>query len=80
MKEEPISDLDTVDVEEFVLAGKEIPHGKKYRIRIDKVKYMVSVPSMTGRQLLTLAGKNPPDRFRIDQKLRGGHTKEIGLD
>ncbi len=70
---------DVIDVEEYVTAGKEIPKGRRYRIRIDKEKYLVGVPSMTGRQLLLLAGKNPPERFRIDQKLRGGHTKEVGL-
>jgi hypothetical protein len=80
MKEDLESETDIIDIEEFVLAGKEIPHGKKYRIRIDKIKYTVNIHSMTGRQLLVLAGKNPPERFRIDQKLQGGQTKRIGLD
>jgi hypothetical protein len=40
----------------------------------------VGVSSMTGRQLLVLAGKNPPEKFRIDERLHGGLTKRIGLD
>ena len=35
---------------------------------------------MTGRELLTLAGKCPPDQWMISQKLCGGKVEEIGLD
>lgn len=71
---------DVIDIEEYTKAGKEIPHGKKYQIRIDKTKYVVHVESMTGRELLTLAGKTPVERFRLDQKMKGGHTRKIELD
>jgi hypothetical protein len=73
-------DGDVVDIEEYATAGKTIPKGRRYRIRIDRVKYVVTVSSMTGRQLLVLAGKEPPERFRLDQKLHGGQTKEIQLE
>ena len=63
-----------IDVEEYSKAGKTPPHGKVYRIRIDKNKYDVTVPTMTGRQLLELAGKTPIEQFRIYQKLRGGQS------
>lgn len=71
---------DIVDIEEFAKRGETPPAGKKYRIRIDKQKYDVDVASMTGRELLTLAGKSPPERYRIDMKLRGGETRMVGLD
>jgi hypothetical protein len=34
---------------------------------------------MTGRQLLELAGKTPPDKFMIVEKVRGEKTRRIGL-
>lgn len=68
------------DLEECAKSGMKPPHGMHYRIRIDKEKYVVEVPEMTGRQLLELAQKKPVERWRIDQRLHGGKTKRIGLD
>lgn len=70
-----------VDLEEYAKAGKVPPaQCSAYRIRIDRKKYVVTVPAMTGRQLLRLAGKEPPEQYRIDQKLCGGQTVKIELD
>jgi len=71
---------EVVDLEEYARSGRTPPKAKTYRIRIDKTKYEVSVPSMTGRQILTLAGKTPVERFMLSQKLHGGQVKPIGLD
>ncbi len=68
-----------VDVEEYAQANRPVPRARRYRIRIDKKKYDVEVSGMTGRELLTLAGKLPPDNYMITQKLRGGQTKRIEL-
>jgi Prokaryotic E2 family E/Multiubiquitin len=70
-----------IDLEEFAKAGKVPPrHCKGYRIRIDKQFYTVTRSSMTGRELLELAEKTPPERYRIDQKFCGGRTQKIELD
>lgn len=71
---------DVIDVEQYAKEGKEIPHAKQYRIRIDKEHFVVDVPEMSGRGLLNLAGKTPPERFALYQKLHGGQTKKIELD
>ena len=52
---------------------------RRYQIRIDSMKYIVDVQSMTGRELLNLAGKQPPERYQIFQKPRGGILEEISL-
>jgi multiubiquitin len=79
MKEaDPVDE--TIDLEEFAAAGKRPPRAKRYRIRIDKERFVVEVPSMTGRELLVLAGKSPPEQWMIMQKVRGGEVKKIGLD
>jgi hypothetical protein len=75
-----VKQSEIVDVEEYAREGKVPPKGMRYRIRIDKQKYDVDVPSMTGRELLELAGKRPPERYRIDMKLRGGETRLVRLD
>jgi hypothetical protein len=79
-KKDVEEDVEVIDIEDFTKAGKLIPEGKKYKIRIDKDKYVVHVPSMKGREILMLAKKNPPERYRLDEKLKGGHTRKIGLN
>jgi hypothetical protein len=71
--------VEEVEIEEYGKKNDRPPKAKRYIIRIDKVKYTVEVPSMTGRQLLELAGKTPPEKYSISQKLHGGQVKTIGL-
>jgi len=53
---------------------------KLYKILIDKTQYDVPEPTPTGRDLLIIAGKQPPDQFAIYLKLPGQQPKRIGLD
>jgi hypothetical protein len=69
-----------IELEEYAKLGKVPPKNKRYLIRIDKTKYEVNVHEMTGRQLLDLAGKKPPENFLLTQKFRGGATKKIELN
>jgi len=71
------------EIEDLELCAKEgrKPRCKhRLRIRIDKERHVVNVSHMTGRQLLELAGRCNPERWRIRQKLKGGQLKDIGLD
>ncbi|OWK40977.1 multiubiquitin domain-containing protein [Fimbriiglobus ruber] len=72
--------LEEVEIEEYAKKNHRPPRAKRYVIRIDKVKFTVHVSHMTGRELLKLAGKTPPENYSISQKLHGGHVKPIGLD
>ena len=74
-----ITDIVIIDIEEYAKSGKTPPKGKKYRIRIDKDKYTVSVPQMTGLELLELAKKDP-EQNNIYQKFNHGEMKKIALD
>ena len=71
---------DVVDIEQYAKSGRDVPHANRYQIRIDNTKYVVEVPTMTGRDLLILAGKQPPEHFMLNLKLRGGQVVTIGLD
>ncbi len=68
-----------IDLEEWAKAGKKPKHAKSYRIRIDKEYKVVTVQSMTGREILALVGKTP-DKYLLSQKLRGGLVEPIGPD
>jgi hypothetical protein len=51
-----------------------------YKVLIDKTHYDVPEPTPTGRELLIIAGKQPPDQFAIYLKLPGQQPRRIGLD
>lgn len=71
---------EVIDVEEYSKANKPIPHGKHYMIKVDTKKVEMTKQIVTGREILEAAGKMPPERFQLNQKLRGGMVKKIGLD
>lgn len=72
--------VETIDIEGYAKVGKKIPQAEKYRIRIDKEHYVVLNTEMTGGQLLAQAGKQPPERYALYQKLKGGETVKIELN
>ena len=69
-----------VDLEEYAQRGERPPRCERYRIRIDRERFVVLEPCLAGRELLVLAGKCPPERYRILQRFRGGKNVEIKLD
>jgi Multiubiquitin len=78
--EEEIEALEElIDLEEWAKAGKKPKPAKTYRIRIDKEKKDVTVPSMTGREILALVGKTP-ETHMLSQKIRGGGVEPITAD
>ena len=74
-------ELDVVDIEEWSKEkGGKPPKAKKYKIRVDREKYDVDAPSMTGRGILELAGKTPVERYLLNQRMKGGQVAPVGLD
>ena len=69
-----------IDLEEYAIEGKKPPKCCRYKIKIDKNKYIVDVPSMSGREILNLAEKTPPEQYMLFQKFRSGENKRIELD
>jgi hypothetical protein len=72
--------LEEIDLEQFAKAGKKPHKAKRYRIRVDDKYYVVHQHTITGREVLTLAGKLPPENFILTLKIHGGHVETIGLD
>ncbi len=71
---------DVIDVEELAKAGKTVPRATRYRIRVDKTVIVVDGPTITGREILSKAGRVPPERYQLDQKMRDGSLRKIGLN
>jgi hypothetical protein len=69
-----------IDVESFTKAGKEIPKGHIYIIIVDRQQFKVEDECMTGRDILLLAGKTPPERFQLNVRYKGGKVAKVGYD
>ncbi|WP_017232953.1 multiubiquitin domain-containing protein [Pandoraea sp. B-6] len=67
--------IEIVDVEVWVREKRPIPHGHKYRIRIDKEYYVVDVSHMTGEEILKLAGKTSAG-YILTEKV-GGQMRTV---
>lgn len=69
-----------IDIEAYAKENREIPKGHHYLILVDRTKFKVEQESLTGREILILAGKNPPERFQLNQRLKGGKVLKINYE
>lgn len=70
---------EVIDLEEYAKAGRDVPLDRRYQIRIDRDRFVVHHPSITGREILALVNKTPED-YLLHQRLRGGATRTIEAD
>ncbi len=70
---------EVIDIEAYAREGKTPPKGKKYKIKVDNIEFVVP-ETLTGRGILQIAGKTPVERFQLNQKLHGGAVRKIGYD
>jgi len=71
--------VDEVELESTAAAGCRRPRARRYVIRIDRERHVVHVPEMTGRQILQLAGRTPPENWMLSQRFHGGKVVTIEL-
>src|SRR5580704_2600679 len=79
-KIEEIILVEEIDIEIFAREDKKPPKAKRYRIRVDDKYYVVHQHTITGREILVLAGKTPPEKFILTEKIRKGGVRTITLD
>jgi len=72
--------LEVVDVELLAATGKRKPRGKVYVFRVGKHRFEVTDPIITGRHILEIAGKLPPEKYTLRQVLHGDKTQVIELE
>jgi hypothetical protein len=59
-----------VDIEWFFINKHPVPHGRKYRYKVDKIPYVTEHHHLTREQILLDAGKDPKE-FILRQKIHG---------
>jgi Multiubiquitin len=69
-----------VEEEDLEAAAKAGTPPRRAKLRIDRDYFTVASAVLTGREILVLAGKVPPEQFLLSQKLRGGQATKIDLN
>lgn len=69
-----------IDLEVYAKEGKIVPKAQKYKFKVDREHYTVEQERMTGREILTLAGKIPVEKYQLNQRSNGGKVVKIDYD
>ncbi len=68
------------DLEEYAQKGKQPPHCRGYRLKVNGQAYVVENPIITGREVLVLADKTPPENYTLRVKIAGHRPTKIDLE
>lgn len=60
--------------------GNQNPHGETYRFTVMKRQFQTHEKEITGRKICELAGLEPPEKYKLDKKMKGGEYREVLLD
>ena len=72
--------LELIEIEVYAATLKRKPRARLYAFRVGKTRIEVKDPIITGRHILELAGKTPPEKYILRQVEHGGVLKVIELD
>ncbi len=78
IREEILDEI--ADLEEYAQQGKQPPHCRGYRIRVNGERYVVYSAHPTGREILVLANLTPPENYTLRVKVAGQQPRKVGLD
>jgi hypothetical protein len=78
IREEILDEI--ADLEEYARQGKEPPHCRGYRIKVNGNPIVVAQSNPTGREILTLAGLAPPEEYTLRIKYAGHKPTPVKLD
>jgi hypothetical protein len=73
-------EVEIIDIHEHCQNDQPVPEGCRYRILIDREPYVVEEECLTGKEILLLTNKTPPDRFQLRQKFKNGRVVTIKND
>lgn len=77
----PLTPEEVLDLEVLANSGRRPPASHRhFKVKVDLEHFTFDDPHPTARQILTKAGKVPPERFILRQRIHGHPTHEIGLD
>lgn len=78
IREEILEEI--ADLEEYAKKGKRPPHCRGYRFKVNGQPYVVENPLITGREVLTVAGKTPAENYTLRVKMAGHRPTIVELD
>ncbi|GBE12914.1 hypothetical protein BMS3Abin13_01207 [bacterium BMS3Abin13] len=78
IREEIIEEI--ADLEEYAKRGKQPPHCRGYRFKVNGQPYVVESPLITGREVLTIADKTPPENYTLRVKMAGHRPTKVELE
>lgn len=73
-------EVEEEDLEAAAKAGQVPRLARRYRFRVDRERFVVEKTALTGREILLIAGRIPPERFLLSQKHTGGRAEKVDLD
>src|SRR5882724_8959356 len=79
IEEESGEILDLIEIEVYAATLKRKPRARLYAFRVGKARFEVKDPIITGRRILELATKIPPEKYILRQVEHGGVLKVIEL-
>jgi len=68
------------DLEEYARRGEQPPHCRGYRFKVNGEPFETHQRTVTGREVLTLAGLLPPETFTLRVKVAGHRPEKVDLD
>lgn len=78
IREEILEEI--ADLEEYAKKGKQPPHCRGYRFKVNGQPFVVDQPLITGREVLSIAGKTPPENYTLRVKMAGQRPTKVELD
>jgi hypothetical protein len=79
IEEEDGEILEVIEIAVYAETRKRKPKAKRYVFFVGKTRIEVEDPIITGRRILELAGKVPPEKYILRQVEHGGVLKVIEL-
>lgn len=73
-------EVEIIDIEHHCNNNLPVPDDCRYKILIDREPYIVDEKCLTGKEILLLANKTPPERFQLRQKFKDGRVVTIAYD
>lgn len=78
IREEILEEI--ADLEEYAKNGKEPPRCRGYRFKVNGQPYVVENPLITGREVLIIADKTPPENYTLRVKMSGHRPQKVELE
>ena len=78
IREEILDEI--ADLEEYARQGKEAPHCRGYRYKVNGDPLVSDSPKITGKTVLEKANLLPVERYMLRVKIAGHPPRKVALD